>query len=150
MMQQHRQLSCRGHDRPLLAVSSTTLRQFQPPTSQITVDPEWSQNVLRSLHQQRPQIGIAFFADVQLRFALSRAQLDRDAARTLLARRMAELGPINFGRIEVQPFALERFGTTFGLVPRAPEQEDGGWWVELQPGNHMAFHEPWDCGEYDT
>jgi hypothetical protein len=59
MMQQHRQLSGRSHNRSLLCVSSTTLGQFQSPTPQITVDAEWSQNVLRPLHQQRPQIRIA-------------------------------------------------------------------------------------------
>ena len=53
-MQQHRQLSCGGNDRPLLAVSSTTL------------DTEWAQNVLRALHQQGAQIRIAFLADVHL------------------------------------------------------------------------------------
>ena len=31
MMQQHRQLSCRGHNRSLLTVSSTALSQFQSP-----------------------------------------------------------------------------------------------------------------------
>ena len=60
VMQQHRQLSCRGHDRPLLSVSSTTLRQFQAPAPQITVGTKRTQNVLRSLHQQSPQIRIAF------------------------------------------------------------------------------------------
>ncbi|HEX6802257.1 MAG TPA: hypothetical protein VF133_01135 [Terriglobales bacterium] len=79
-----------------------------------------------------------------------RTVLNEEKARELLDTRMAELGPIEYGRIEVQPFAIERFGTTFGLVPRAPEDEDDGWWVELQPGNYMAFHEPWDSGEYDT
>ena len=63
---------------------------------------------------------------------------------------MRYLGPLDCGRIEVQPFALERFGTTFGLIPRPPEDEDEDWWVELHPGNYMAFHEPWDGGEYDT
>jgi len=24
------------------------------------------------------------------------------------------------------------------------------WAVELQPGNYMAFFEPWDSGDYDT
>ena len=62
MMQQHCQLSGRGHNRSLLSVSSATLRQFQSPASEITVDAEGSQNVLRSLHQQRPQIGIALLA----------------------------------------------------------------------------------------
>ena len=79
-----------------------------------------------------------------------RATLNREEARQLLDQRMEELGPVDYGRIEVQPFAIERFGTTFGLVPRAPEGEDEDWWVELQPGNYMAFHEPWDSGEYDT
>ena len=71
MMQQHRQLSGRGYDRSFLATLSAPFGQFQSPASQIAVDPEWSQNVLRSLHQQRPQIGIALLADVQLRLALT-------------------------------------------------------------------------------
>ena len=71
MMQQHCQLSCRGHNRSLLTVSSTALRQFQSPAPEITVGTEWSQDMLRSLHQQRPQIRISLFTDVQLRFALS-------------------------------------------------------------------------------
>jgi hypothetical protein len=64
--------------------------------------------------------------------------------------RLAQLGPVTFGRIEVAPFAVERFGTTFGLIPRPPEEEDDGWWVELHPGNYMAFSEPSDEGGYDT
>jgi hypothetical protein len=79
-----------------------------------------------------------------------RSALNRNQSRQLLEQRMSELGPLDYGRIVVQPFAIERSGTTFGLVPRAPEGEDDGWWVELQPGNDMAFHEPWDSGEYDT
>jgi hypothetical protein len=78
------------------------------------------------------------------------SELDREQARRLLEQRMSELGPLDCGRIVVQPFAIERFGTTFGLVPRAPEEDGDGWWVEVQPGNYMAFHEPWDSGEYDT
>jgi hypothetical protein len=79
-----------------------------------------------------------------------RSGLDRARARQLLEQRMSELGPVDYGRIVVQPFAIERSGTTFGLVPRAPEAGDDRWWVEVQPGNYMAFHEPWDSGEYDT
>jgi hypothetical protein len=75
---------------------------------------------------------------------------NREESHRLLDRRMAELGPVNYGRIEVQPFAIERFGTTFGLVPRAPEANGGSWWVVLRPGNYMAFHEPWGSGGYDT
>jgi hypothetical protein len=81
-----------------------------------------------------------------------RAKIDEDQARQLLEKRLAELGPGKPGRIEVSPFEVERFGTTFGLVARPPEDGDDedGWWVEAQPGNYMAFHEPWDSGEYDT
>jgi hypothetical protein len=79
-----------------------------------------------------------------------RSVLDRARARQLLEQRVSELGPLDYGRIVVQPFAIERSGTTFGLVPRPPEAGDDSWWVEVQPGNYMAFHEPWDSGEYDT
>jgi hypothetical protein len=48
------------------------LRQLQPPAPQITIRSKPSQNVVRSLHQQRAQIRIAFLADVHLRFALPR------------------------------------------------------------------------------
>jgi hypothetical protein len=80
----------------------------------------------------------------------TRKDLDADRARSLRAKRLDELQPFDYGRIQVQPFQLERFGTTFGLVPRPPEDGQDGWWVELLPGNYMAFHEPWDSGEYDT
>jgi hypothetical protein len=53
-------------------------------------------------------------------------------------------------RIEIAPFTMDRFGTTFGLIPRPPEDDDNGWWVDVEPGNYMAFHEPWDSGDYDT
>jgi hypothetical protein len=57
---------------------------------------------------------------------------------------------VTYRRIQVQPFQVKRFGTVFGLVPRPPEDDQTDWWVELHPGNYMAFHEPWDSGEYDT
>lgn len=65
-------------------------------------------------------------------------------------RRLAELGPVEFTRIEVQPFQVDRFGVQFGLIPRPPEDDDDPWAVELLPGNYMAFFEPWDSGDYDT
>ena len=80
----------------------------------------------------------------------TQSQLNEQGARRTLDQRIADLGPVEYHRIEVQPFQVERFGITFGLVLRPPEQDDGHWWVELQPGNYMAFHEPWGSGEYDT
>lgn len=80
----------------------------------------------------------------------TRAGLDIDHARRLTARRLEEIGPVDYGRIEVQCFHVERFGTMFGLVPNPPEDDEEGWWVTVEPGDYMAFHEPWDSGEYDT
>lgn len=79
-----------------------------------------------------------------------RATLDKEARRKLYETRLQALGPVEFRRIEVAPFAVERFGTRFGLVLREPEEPDDVWAVEVQPGNYMAFFEPWDSGIYDT
>lgn len=80
----------------------------------------------------------------------TRAELDEKRARSMFEQRLAELGAVEYGRIEVQPFEIGRFGTTFGLIPRPPEEEGDAWAVEVQPGNYMAFFEPWDSGDYDT
>lgn len=88
--------------------------------------------------------------DAQIDDLGPRASLDRDAAQHLYDQRLAGLGSVSFERIEVQPFQFERFGTTFGLVLRVPEDDDDVWAVEVQPGNYMAFFEPFDSGEYDT
>ncbi len=79
-----------------------------------------------------------------------RATLNEEESLRVQERRLRELGDIVIERIEVAPFAVERFGTTFGLVPREPEDDDDEWAVEAQPGNYMAFFEPWDSGDYDT
>lgn len=64
--------------------------------------------------------------------------------------RLSGLGDASFERIEIRPFSIEKFGVSFGLIPREPEDEVDIWAVEAQPGNYMAFFEPWDSGEYDT
>lgn len=79
----------------------------------------------------------------------SRQRMDHEARQATYEARLAELGAVTFTRIEVEPFSVDRFGTTFGLVARPPEEDDDSWWVELLPGNYMAFTEPWD-GSYDT
>ena len=63
---------------------------------------------------------------------------------------LASLGAVSFDRIVVAPFKVDRFGTAFGLILREPEEEGDVWAVEMQPGNYMAFFEPWDSGDYDT
>lgn len=79
-----------------------------------------------------------------------RASLSHEKRETLRDQWLRELGGFTLGRIEVRPFVIKKFGSTFGLVPRAPEEPDDPWAVEAQPGNYMAFFEPWDSGEYDT
>lgn len=79
-----------------------------------------------------------------------RATMDKQKARELYDQHLKELGEVRFSRIEVAPFSVKRFGTEFGLVVREPEDDDDSWAVEMQPGNYMAFFEPWDSGEYDT
>ncbi|WP_326559097.1 hypothetical protein [Micromonospora sp. NBC_01796] len=79
-----------------------------------------------------------------------RARMDRAARRAAYDARLKGLGEVTFTRIEVEPFAINRFGTTFGLIPREPEEDDDAWWVTLEPGDYMAFTDPWDSGEYDT
>lgn len=80
----------------------------------------------------------------------TRDELDLEHAKQLFQQRIQELGEVQYGRIEIQPFEIERFGTTFGLVLEAPEAEDEIWWATVEPGDYMAFSEPWDSGEYDT
>jgi len=63
---------------------------------------------------------------------------------------LASLGVVSFDRIVVAPFKVDRLGTAFGLILREPEEEGDVWAVEMQPGNYMAFFEPWDSGDYDT
>ena len=79
-----------------------------------------------------------------------RTAVDEAKRRRVYEQRLRELGDVTFARIEVAPFAIERFGTTFGLVLREPEDEEDPWAVEAQPGNYMAFFEPWESGDYDT
>jgi hypothetical protein len=79
-----------------------------------------------------------------------RVNVNPEEAHRLYLQRLQELGEVSFERIEVAPFAIDRFGTTFGLVLREPEDEEDVWAVEVQPGNYMAFFEPWDSGDYDT
>lgn len=79
------------------------------------------------------------------------------ADKTLAANRYPEavssllefLGPVAYGDIDVAPFAMSINGVEFGLVPRAPEDDDDTWTVRAMPGDYMCWYPPWD-GFYDT
>jgi hypothetical protein len=79
----------------------------------------------------------------------TRAALDEQQARRLHQQRLAELGTVTIAPIRVEPFSLDRFGTTFGLILHPPEEEDEDWSVTAEPGNYLSFNPPWD-GTYDT
>jgi hypothetical protein len=79
----------------------------------------------------------------------TRANLDKDAAARLYEQRLASLGDVEFCDIRIAPFKTERYGIEFGLIPRKCEDEDDEPAIEMQPGNYMAFFDPWD-GDYDT
>lgn len=64
--------------------------------------------------------------------------------------RLNSLGDVNYGRIIIKPFSVKYNGVDVGLIVQEPEDEEDIWAVEMQPGNYMAFFEPWDSGEYDT
>ena len=78
-----------------------------------------------------------------------RATLDRVAASKQYEQRLASLGDVRFCDIRIAPFKTERFGIEFGLIPRECEDEDDVLAIEIQPGNYMAFFDPWD-GDYYT
>lgn len=62
---------------------------------------------------------------------------------------LSSLGKVDFCDIKIKPFTIDDHnGTKFGLIP-AFDEEGGDVWLEMQPGNYMAFFPPWD-GEYDT
>jgi hypothetical protein len=79
-----------------------------------------------------------------------RNYMNTDARDALCQKRLDDLGVIEFGRIEIAPFSIEKFGITFGLIPNEPEDEDDELSISLEPGDYMAFYEPWDSGDYDT
>jgi hypothetical protein len=73
----------------------------------------------------------------------SRERLDSAKANRVYEARLKELGEVELGRIEVEPFAIERFGTDFGLIADAPDGDGDIWWVTAEPGDYMAFSAPW-------
>ena len=79
-----------------------------------------------------------------------RSTLDDVARDSMRQKWLNELGKVEFTRIQVAPFKIVQYNTEFGLIVREPDDEDDIVAVEMQPGNFMAFFEPWDSGDYDT
>lgn len=79
-----------------------------------------------------------------------RATMDTNARMSRRDALLASLGPVEYTRIKVAPFRIERFGVEFGFIPQPPEEEGEDWSVIVEPGNYMCFWPPWTSGEYDT
>lgn len=78
-----------------------------------------------------------------------REKVDENYARSIIKKRLDELGNVWFGNIKIAPFRVEKFGVEFGLIPQPPEESDGDWLIIVEPGNYMCFYPPWNGG-YDT
>lgn len=80
-----------------------------------------------------------------------RKDLDEAHRDSVIQARIGELAAAGstFRRIRIAPFETKQHGTTFGLIPHQPEDEEDELTIELHPGNVMAFFPPWE-GDYDT
>jgi hypothetical protein len=63
-------------------------------------------------------------------------------------RMILKLGDFTLEPIEVAPFAVDVDGVTFGFVPEEIDEDTVS--IQIQPGNFIAYYEPWDGEEYDT
>lgn len=61
--------------------------------------------------------------------------------------RLAELGDYELEPITVEPFLTKVDGVDFGW--RITEYE-GTFSINIEPGNFIAYYEPWDGVDYDT
>jgi hypothetical protein len=68
-------------------------------------------------------------------------------ADQLVASRLRELGEYVLEPIDVQPFSVDRGGVTFGWVG---SEFEGTYSINIEPGDFIAYYEPWDGLEYDT
>jgi hypothetical protein len=68
-------------------------------------------------------------------------------AEELVAARLAELGDYVLEPIEVEPFLAEVDGVKFGWRVSRFEGEYG---INIEPGDFIAYYEPWDGLDYDT
>jgi hypothetical protein len=79
-----------------------------------------------------------------------RATLDHPARVRRREELLASLGELKYGRVQVAPFRIERFGVEFGFITQPPEESGESWSVIVEPGNYMCFWPPWLSGKYDT
>ncbi|MGH3348993.1 MAG: hypothetical protein ACRDO4_18590 [Nocardioides sp.] len=69
-------------------------------------------------------------------------------ARALIRAQFAELGDYTLEPIEVEPFTEEIDGVTFGW--KVGRYEDGSYYINIEPGDFIAYYARWDGLGYDT
>lgn len=74
-------------------------------------------------------------------------QASSAGADEIVAARLAELGKYVLEPIEVEPFTRKVDGVTFGW---AVTKFEGDYSINIEPGDFIAYYEPWDGLEYDT
>ncbi|HEX4443205.1 MAG TPA: hypothetical protein VHZ81_06510 [Galbitalea sp.] len=79
---------------------------------------------------------------------LPSAQAVPGGAEDAFNRWILSLGDYVLEEIQVAPFAVEFDGVTFGFVPNEIDEDLIS--VNVEPGDFMAYYEPWDGEEYDT
>jgi hypothetical protein len=79
-----------------------------------------------------------------------RSRLDEAARCARRDELLASLGAVEYRRIKVAPFTVERFGVEFGFILQPPEEPGDDWSVIVEPGNYTCFWPPWTSGDYDT
>ena len=72
MVEQHRQFPGYCHQGSLLCILAAAFSQLHPPSSQITVWPEGSQNIVSRMDEQLPQVGVSTLGNPQLGILVSR------------------------------------------------------------------------------
>jgi hypothetical protein len=74
-------------------------------------------------------------------------QAATSGADDVVSRRLAELGDYTLEPITVEPFTRQVDGVTFGWKVNKFE---GTFSINIEPGDFIAYYEPWDGLEYDT
>jgi hypothetical protein len=80
--------------------------------------------------------------------ALPPGQAGPAGSEGLVAARLAELGDYVLEPIEVEPFTQEVDGVTFGW--NVDTYDDGTYFINIVPGDFIAYYAPWDGLGYDT
>ncbi|MBU2698609.1 hypothetical protein [Pimelobacter sp. 30-1] len=73
---------------------------------------------------------------------------DRAGVDRATREHLAALGDYTLEPIEVEPFTTEVDGVTFGW--EVSIQDEDVYMINIEPGDFIAYFEPWDGVEYDT